>query len=173
MKMKIALVLGALALSGCSSLQMSDNTTIQESKGTDTVPTWYLEPSIDSEIKIYSVGTGVSDDLQFSLDKAMHEAKLILGDKIGATASADYKRYISDNAKGSLSETVQETQKVSKSGFKDIDVSMYTVTKKSVLKEGSMYRTYVMLELKVDDKPQPNSFDAEDKAKSQAAMDSL
>lgn len=156
--MKTYIVMGVavatLLMAGCSSNPFkSDVTQIKDSKlGTDTVPTWFIEPQKDTELTMFAAATGLADDLQFSVDKATHVAKVILADKLAASASASIKRYIGDNGTGGLSSTVQKTEKASKSGFKDINVSSYKIIKRSVSKEGKMYRTYVLLELKVPDK---------------------
>jgi len=164
-----------LLLAGCSGNPLKGETTkIEQSvDGTDTVPTWYIEPQTDTDATIYAAATGLSDDLQFSIDKAMHQAKVLLGDKLAATTSAEVKRFVGDNGTGGLSQTSQQTQQVSKSGFKNVNVSSYTVDKKAVAKEGVFYRTYILLRLDVNDAPTPNTFSEEDRAKADEALNNL
>lgn len=148
---KLILVAALVGLAGCSANPFKpDTAVIKASDGSNTVPTWYLETPQDTETEIFAVASGLSDDMQFSLDKALHEAKINLGDKLGTTVSAQTKKYIRDNAAGGLGNTVQETEKVSRSGYKDVNVSNYIVTEKLILQEGSRFRTYVMLKLAVN-----------------------
>lgn len=155
--MKTYIVMGVAAatllMAGCSGNPLKSETTqIEQSTGTDTVPTWFIEPQEDTSLTIFAAATGLADDLQFSVDKATHVAKVILADKLAATASASTKRFIGDNGTGGLSSTIQKTEKASKSGFKDINISSYKIIKKTVTREGPMYRTYVLLQLAVPDK---------------------
>ena len=167
------------ALAGCSANPFkSDITKIEPSLGSKSVPTWYLETPDDSKTEIYAAATGKADDMQFSMDKALHDAKIILGDKIGTQVSAETKKFIGDNAAGGDGRTIQETEKVSKSGFKNINVSKYVVVQKSIFSEGSQFRTYVLLRLPIEENApppiqEPNTFSDEDRIKSQNALENL
>lgn len=167
--MRTPLIVAALAvaLSGCSSMGIGKKefTEIQKTEtGVDKVPTWYVEPQADEGTIIYGSGTGLSDDLQFSMDKAIHEAKLVLADKMSSEATADVKRFISDNAAGGQSKTTQKTQKVSKTGFKNVNVSNYDIVNRSVFKEKALYRTYILIKLNTEDVDQlsSNTFNSTD-----------
>ena len=111
------------------------------------IPNWYINVPSDGEEKIYGSGSGLSSDLQFSIDKAIHQAKVVLGDKISNEVSAELKTYMSDNSQIGNGVTVEETQKVSKSGFKNVDISKYDITNKEVYKEDDKFRTYILLEI--------------------------
>jgi hypothetical protein len=189
--------LSAIALlSGCSSTPMNDEDvgimdrppeTIDKPpedslvslarNANKTVPSWFLTPPEDSDEKIYAVGTGLSDDMQFSLDKAVHSAKVILGDKMVNNASSSIKSYIEDNAKGSLSATTKNTVKVSRSGFKGADISKYKIEKSDVYLDRRDFRTYVLVSLNPQNRDhgieEVNTFSVEDKVKVNAAMEDL
>jgi hypothetical protein len=175
--MKNTLIIGALALTlaGCSSINpLSKTTQIEESEfQKDEFPSWYLEVHEDNDGVVYGVGTGLSDDMQFALDKAMHEAKIVIADKLSAKSSYELKRFISDNGSNGNTTTIQKSQKISKSSFKDIDVSQYKVVKKEIMKEDNAYRSYVLLKLSATNRVTPVIITAEDDAAAQAAMDSL
>ncbi len=127
---------------------------IVQAERAEAIPSWYINTPEDREDMIFGSGTGLSTDLQFSMDKAMHQAKVVLGDKINNTVSMEMKTYTADNsATGGL--TVEETQKVSKSGYKVVDVSEYDVIEKAVTLEGINFRTYVLL--KVDPSGRKNT----------------
>lgn len=128
---------------------------IVQAERAESIPDWYINTPEDREDLIFGSGTGLSSDLQFSMDKALHQAKVVLGDKINNTVSAEIKTYVADNSATGTGLVVEETQKVSKSGYKDVDVSEYDVIEKAVTLEGISFRTYVLL--KVDPSGRKNS----------------
>lgn len=145
MKNVILISAMALSLAACSSNPITGETKIKVGKGSDTVPTWYLKTPNDEDNVVYTAATGLSEDMQFSLDKAMHEAKVTLGDKIATKVTSNVVRTVSDsNAEGG---TIRKTEKNSNSGFVDIDVAGYVVEKKKIYLEDGKYRTYVLVSL--------------------------
>lgn len=192
---KVIFALGAVGiLSGCSSTEIDENHSgimkvepmaqiINESSelekidvGNLEVPEWFLSVPEDTETKIYAVGTGFSDDLQFSFDKAIHEAKVSLGDKIASKSSSELKTYIADNGRGGQGQTTRKAERVSKSGFKNVDVSKYVVEHRAVSEDRRMFRTYVQVSINpqnrfVDD--QINVYNPQDEIIAREAMDSL
>lgn len=191
---KILLAIGAAGiLAGCSSTPINENDPgIMERPpeiidrpseqsyidiGTNkSVPSWFLVLPEDTEDRIYAVGTGLSDDMQFSFDKALHEAKVNLADKISAKSSAELKSFISDNGRGSTSGTTRKHVKVSKSGFKNIDVSKYRIEQRAVTEDRRYFRTYVQVSIDPNNRyvDEPlNTFDAVDDQTAQEAMDNL
>ena len=170
-KVMFAGLVSSLALlGGCSSMQIDKNdsgimveegmTEIVDSPGrSDSIPNWYIDLPNDSSDRIYGSGSGLSSDLQFSLDKALHQAKIVLGDKMSNTVSSEIKTYMSDNSSVGSGITVEETQRVSKSGFKDVDISKYNIENKEVFKEDTKFRAYILLSLDPrgrNEKPQDN-----------------
>jgi hypothetical protein len=193
---KLLLASALVALGGCSSfggdksegvalmdekvvepvdtpVVVEDTVTIKKE---DQVPAWFLKLPEDTEVSLYGAGSGLSMDLQFSMDKAMHQAKLILGDKLSNKVSMEIQSYISDTSRAGA--TVEDTKKVSKSGYKNVDVSAYKVIEKAVFKERSRFRTYVLLEIDPSDRPivadstTPVEIEAI-RAESQAALNNL
>ena len=150
---------------------------IVQAERAEAIPDWYVNTPEDREDMIFGAGTGLSSDLQFSMDKAMHQAKVVLGDKINNSVSAEMKSYTADNsATGGLA--VEETQKVSKSGYKSVDVSEYDVIEKNVTLEGMNFRTYVLLKVdpggRKNNSPVVNQQDISDvQAEARKALDSL
>ena len=151
----------------------------QTSKKEQVVPVWYLAYPKDEVDKIYSSATAISDDMQFSMDKSVHDAKVMMGDKLSSRVGSETKRYISDNGAGGMGVSIQETEQVSKSGFKNTDVSGYVVENKAVFVENKHYRSYVLLsldnvksEVVVDtaEATQPNTFSEANHIKAQAAI---
>ena len=193
MKGRYVLGVGALLLlGGCSSTEqfakddpgiMSEIAEAQEVidkpdlvSNIQGIPSWVLNPPEEDGSLIFAVGTGVSDDMQFSFDKALHSAKITLADKMVSKSSAEIKAYVSDNAKGSRSATTQKTTKISKSGFKQVDVSKYQIEKQYVTLNGRDFRSFVMISLDPSNRvhgEEVNNFDANADAEANAAMDSL
>lgn len=149
------IVAGGFVLSGCGLTGKTEMIKIIQAEKAESIPKWYVKLPEDEDELIYGAGTGLSSDLQFSMDKAMHQAKTVLGDKINNKVSMEMKTYIADNSVTGTNTAVEETQKVSKSGYKDVDVSEYVVQDKSVTIEGIGYRTYVLL--KVNPKGRKNT----------------
>lgn len=151
------LAISMLGLGACSSSPFSGKgektslsnigTIDKDGQRSDLIPNWYINVPKDGEEKIYGSGSGLSSDLQFSIDKAIHQAKVVLGDKISNEVSAELKTYMSDNSQIGSGITVEETQKISKSGFKNVDISQYDITNKEVYKEDDKFRTYILLEI--------------------------
>ena len=166
-------IIGVAILSGCSSLTggltsddlntsniaLADNAKVVAGKDSapiitqvpDDIPPWYINFPKDTNTLIYGSGSGLSNDLQFSMDKALHQAKIILGDKISTDVSAEIKTYMADNSAIGNGVTVEETQRVSKSGFKNVDVSAYEVKNKHIYQEQNKFRSFILLELDITD----------------------
>lgn len=165
-KLKFAGLVASLAvLSGCSTISEDESAVVevtevnpvevidQPQANDSMIPDWYLNLPDDSTESIYGAGTGLSSDLQFSIDKALHQAKIVLGDKISNTVSSEIKTYMADNS-AMGDNVVEETQRVSKSGFKNVDISNYKVQNKSVVKEVDRYRSFILLSINpIDRKP--------------------
>jgi len=193
MKGRYVLGVGALLLlGGCSSTEQfaKDDPDIMEEiveaqaivdapeivSNIQGIPNWVLNPPKEDGSLIFAVGTGVSDDMQFSFDKALHSAKITLADKMVSKSSAEIKAYVSDNAKGSRSATTQKTTKVSKSGFKSVDVSEYQIEKQYVALNGRDFRTFVMISLDPSNRvhgEEINNFDENAESEADEAMDAL
>ena len=175
----IGLILTAgLVLTGCGQFGKREMIKIVQAEKAESIPKWYVNTPEDKDGMIFGSGTGLSSDLQFSMDKAMHQAKVVLGDKISNNVSAEMKSYIADNSAIGASMAVEETQKVSKSGYKNIDVSEYEVVDKTVTLEGISYRTYVLLSVDpAGRKKEAPSVTVEDvqsaQAKAKEALDNL
>ena len=143
------------------AVEVVDTPPVPEVKNNlpDGIPDWYINLPRDTEEKIYGSGAGLSSDLQFSMDKAMHQAKIVLGDKISTKVSAEIKTYMADNSSVGNGITVEETQRVSKSGFKDIDVSSYEIINKSVYQERNKFRAFILLSLDILNKEERKAAD--------------
>jgi hypothetical protein len=181
----IAVSIAVLFTTGCSITGTSKNEVlepdthvIRQIKKESIVPKWYLDYPTDTTAKVFASATAKSDDMQFSMDKALHDAKVIVGDKLSTTVGAEFKHYIADNGAGDLGTSVQESEHVSKSGFTNVNVSGYVVENKAVFRESNHYRSYVLISLDKGNREEPvaiinNNFTKEDHSKAQSAFDNL
>jgi hypothetical protein len=166
---KLFVLPALLVVAGCSStggdsqpVELMEETVVEpvdappsemvKIKKEDQIPEWYIKLPEDTETSLYGSGSGLSGDLQFSMDKAMHQAKIILGDKMSNKVSMQVQSYIADNSTTG-GRTIEDTKKVSKSGFKNVDVSAYKVVEKAVFRERSRFRAYILLEIDPSDRP--------------------
>lgn len=179
-----------MLMAGCTTTGVNKEETFnpethalkQVSLKEQEVPVWYLAYPRDEPTKIYAAATAKSDDMQFSMDKAVHDAKVLMADKLSAKVGAEMKRYIADNGSGGMGVSIQETELVSKSGFKNTDVSGYVVENKSVFIDGKHYRSYVLISLdnvesevvvETESVNEVSAFSEKDHTKAQLAFEGL
>ena len=97
MKTTIAIIL-MFVLSACSSMNGNINKGVEVGdvllRGGSEVPKWFFDYPKDSEEAVYAVATGQSDDMQFAIDKAMHDAKVSIADKLQNYVNGDFTRVI-------------------------------------------------------------------------------
>ena len=158
---KILLVstVSVLALSACSSTQdkalpgtnNAVNVTyeykrdrVQEQIG--NIPEWFREQPEDSD-NIFSAGTAVTPDLQFSIDAAVLNAKVILADRINSRMRSQAKQFKAKVGSGDLDASViSEFERAVKNITADTDVSGYHMAEVEVVPHGTQYRAFVLLE---------------------------
>jgi hypothetical protein len=130
--------------SGAQTNDMKDDTI-------SFIPDWYTEPKQKPEA-VYSAGTAISQDLQFSVDKAVLDAKVALADRINGKLSASQKRFLAETSgtKGSKN-MIYENEKVAKNVIAEVAVNGYSVHKTKIVRDGHSYRAFVMLEFPLGD----------------------
>jgi hypothetical protein len=119
----------------------------------DVTPDWFVDLPKEPEA-VYSVGTAISGDMQFSMDKAILNAKVALADRINGKLSASQKSFMAETRRpsgaGSLG-TLVENEKVAKNIIAEIAVNGYNIHKSKIVEEGTYYRTFVLLEFPIGD----------------------
>ena len=158
---KIAL-LGAVsvfALSACSATQdkAMPGTTEQVNvtyeykrdrvqEQINNIPDWFKKQPEDTS-NIFSAGTAVTPDLQFSVDAAVLNAKVVLADRINSRMRSQAKQFKAKVGSGDLDASViSEFERAVKNITADTDVSGYHMAEVEVVPHGTQYRAFVLLE---------------------------
>lgn len=111
-----------------------------------TIPEWFKTLPEDSD-NIFSAGTSVTPDMQFSIDAAVLNAKVILADRINSRLRSQVKQFRAKVGSGDLDATVMtELEKAVKNITANTDVSGYHISNLEVVPHGTQYRAYVLLE---------------------------
>ena len=158
---KIALMgcVSLIALSGCKTTQDSALPGTSETvnikyvykrdrvqEQIDNIPDWFKKQP-DDETNIFSAGTAVTPDLQFSIDAAVLNAKVILADRINSRMRSQAKQFKAKVGSGDLDASViSEFERAVKNITADTDVSGYHLSEIEVIPHGTQYRAFVLLE---------------------------
>ena len=145
-----------LALTACSATQDEEVSKIQKvtyeykrdrvQEQIDTIPEWFKLMPTDSD-NIFSAGTSVTPDMQFAIDAAVLNAKVILADRINSRLRSQIKQFRAKVGDGDLDSTVMtELEKAVKNITANTDVSGYHIANLEVVPHGTQYRAYVLLE---------------------------
>lgn len=110
-----------------------DRVTEQISK----IPDWFKELPEDED-NIFSAGTSATPDMQFSIDAAVLNAKVILADRINSRLRSQIKQFRAKVGNGDLESTVMtELEKAVKNMTVNTDVSGYHIAKLDVVPHGT------------------------------------
>ena len=153
MKTTIAILL-MFVLSACSSTgNINKGVKVNDVllRGGSEVPKWFFDYPKDTDDMVYAVATGQSDDMQFAIDKAMHDAKISVADKLQNYINGDFKRIITDSGSVTNGNTSQKTTKITQSIIDELPMGGYTVDNKIVLNESNGYRAFVLITFDVSD----------------------
>lgn len=115
---------------------------------TEEIPSWYLNPPKTNE-SLFAAATATSTDLQLAMNKAKQEARLDLATQLEAQVSGLIKKFDEDVGKSEESEVLSLYSQVSKTVV-DQSLSGTRVKESKILKEGKVYRVYVLMELPTD-----------------------
>ena len=144
----------ALVLSACASQEPKPMVetpeviykTAKVNAAVTVVPDWYKEMP-EKEGSIFTVGAAVAPDLQFAVDIATMNAKVVLADRINGKLKSLTKSWMAKIGQTDVDASVMtEIEKVSKNIIANVDVSGYNPTKVDVFPSGTQYRAFVLLE---------------------------
>ena len=150
-------------LSACSSMNGNINEGYKVGdvllRGGSEVPKWFFDYPKDSDELVYAVATGQSDDMQFAIDKAMHDAKVSIADKLQNYINGDFKRVITDSGSVINGNTSQKTTKITQAVIDELPMGGYVVQNKIVKNEGHSYRAFVLVTFDVSNWSPPVRLD--------------
>ena len=149
---QLTVIVLALMLGACSSINplnkninKGENIKDVKLRGGSEAPTWFFEYPKDTDSDVYSVATGQSADFQFAIDIAIHDAKVMMADKLQNYMNADMKRFIEESGTVVSGNTTQMTTKMSQSIINELDMGGYVIEKKIVVNEGPHFRAFVLM----------------------------
>ena len=144
----------ALVLAGCASNEPKPFVETPEviyktgkvNAAVSIIPDWYKKMP-EKKGSIFTVGAAVAPDLQFAVDIATMNAKVVLADRINGKLKAMTKSWMAKLGQTDVDASVMtEIEKVSKNVIANVDVSGYNPTKVDVFPSGTQYRAFVLLE---------------------------
>ena len=144
----------ALVLAGCASNEPKPLTQTPEviyktgkvAAAVSIVPDWYKEMP-EKKGSIFTVGAAVAPDLQFAVDIATMNAKVVLADRINGKLKSLTKSWMAKIGSTDVDANVMtEIEKVSKNVIANVDVAGYNPIKVDVFPSGTQYRAFVLLE---------------------------
>ena len=144
----------ALVLAGCASNEPKPFVETPEVKyktakveaATSIIPDWYKKMP-EKKGSIFTVGAAVAPDLQFAVDIATMNAKVVLADRINGKLKALTKSWMAKIGSTDVDANVMtEIEKVAKNVIANVDVAGYNPKEVEVFPAGTQYRAFVLLE---------------------------
>lgn len=122
----------------------------EEQKIKEAIPEWYVDMPIGTELLMYARGTAISNDLQFSEDKATNSALLAVARKLQNNLTSKNKQMIKEAGLNEDLTLKTNIERASTLVIKNVVVSGYKVVKtKMAPRANGGYRTYVLVEYPV------------------------
>ena len=144
----------ALVLAGCASNEPKPFVETPEVKyktakveaATSIIPDWYKKMP-EKKGSIFTVGAAVAPDLQFAVDIATMNAKVVLADRINGKLKAMTKSWMAKLGQTDVDASVMtEIEKVAKNVIANVDVAGYNPIEVDVFPSGTQFRAFVLLE---------------------------
>ena len=145
----LALVLNACASQEPKPLAETPKVIYKTAKvnaAVSVIPSWYNEMP-EKKGSIFTTGSATAPDLQFAVDIATINAKVVLADRINGKLKAMTKTWMAKLGQTDADATVMsEIEKVAKNVIANVDVAGYSPVKVDVFPSGTQYRAFVLLE---------------------------
>ena len=145
----LALVLGACASQEPKPMAETPEVIYKTAKvksAVSVVPSWYNEMP-EKKGSIFTVGAAVAPDLQFAVDIATMNAKVVLADRINGKLKSLTKSWMAKLGQTDVDASVMtEIEKVAKNVIANVDVAGYNPIEVDVFPSGTQYRAFVLLE---------------------------
>lgn len=147
---KIVGAVAVVAVVGCASgPQTQQEKVVHET--IQSLPTWYTQlPAHDSQKELYVAGTGASTNLSLAKDKAVLDVEKQLANKISAQVSSRFKQYIREVGSDTPL-TIEDNEIVVKKLVTEAEVAGYEQMDSSVVREGKMFRVYVLANYPIEE----------------------
>jgi hypothetical protein len=133
----------AVALLAIFALGCSGPKTMQATS-TGDVPEWFSNVPVNPNY-LYAANTAVSQDLQLAIDKATTGARTEIGRQVEIKVNALQKRFEEETGVGQDAQLLQQFTQANKNVV-STSLSGTTVKTKSQVKDGDMWRAYVLVE---------------------------
>jgi len=154
----LSAVAGVMLLAGCASDPGSPEARYeayleaQEAKQDAledqiaNVPDWFIEPP-QSNVAVYTVGSGTSKSLDMSLTKATLSAKRQLADRMAGELSEVIREFATEIGSTDDPTVFEEMERATKNVVRNTPVYGYRIANKEIqAKPGGSYQTYILLE---------------------------
>jgi hypothetical protein len=119
-----------------------------DAPATIDIPSWYIKAPPSTEDYVFISGTGYSNDLSMSHQKALLDAQVKLADKINGVVNALMKQYKTDNG-GTVG--TDKSSLVVKKLIVDTAITGYHIEDSRVVSENRSYRTFVLIRYPMGD----------------------
>ncbi len=119
----------------------------EEKKIREAMPDWYENMPVGTELIMYARGTAISNDLQFSEDKAVNAALLALAKQMRNKLDAKNKQMIKEAGINEDLTMKTNIERASNIVIKNVSISGYKIVKtKMAPRANGGYRTYILVE---------------------------
>ncbi|HWP83064.1 MAG TPA: LPP20 family lipoprotein [Bacteroidota bacterium] len=136
------LSLAAMLLVGCGG-----GAKTMQSAETGDIPDWYLNVPRDPNY-LFAVNTATSQDLQLAFDKAITAARAEIGRQVEVKINALQKRFEEETGAGADAQILSSFTQATKTVV-STSLSGSRVSKQKQLRDGNMWRAYVLVEYPV------------------------
>lgn len=139
---------------GCSTVGLGSKdenklVEIPKTKTPSDIPEWFLQKEEDNSRDLTATATGVSKDMQFSIDKATLDAKVQLAEKLGTKVDSLTRETSLESGYG-VKDVNREIDRVSKVRVNQ-QLNFFRREHVAVVREGDSYRAFVMLKISKED----------------------
>jgi hypothetical protein len=137
----LALLVFSLMLLGCGGGQQAQEVPVSD------IPEWFTNPPADPNF-LFAPSTATSQDLQLAIDKATTSARTEVGRQMEVRVQGIQKKFEEEVGTGGDSQLLSQFTQASKTVV-STTLSGSRVKSQKQIKEGSLWRAYVLVQLPV------------------------
>jgi hypothetical protein len=139
--LSLLLIVLSVMLFGCSSEQSLQSTAA------GNIPDWYMSVPKDPNF-IYAAKTATSQDMQLAFDKATTDARVEIGRQVELKVEGLQKRFQEETGTNADAQLLDQFTQANKTVV-STSLSGSRITKQKQLKDGEIWRAYVLVEYPV------------------------